>query len=418
MKSIHPRAAFRLIPPVCLFAVLLLVLTEFGQDIPPVPSPSPTISSQEARYAEIKLELERQKEIAELEAKIAEARKKALDALPTPKSSPKTGNVSISGDEISQEIIVYRELQKAVSRVAGSIRGTVPANATVAIRDSSDFEDWSFYRRSLPLFKVVVEDLTADYCLVANTASAGPPLKIASVNALATTLAGTGNLVGQFADLMSYLKTETTVAGKSSTINEDTIVAALFSELQRDPTMTLLYPKTFAVDSPVYCGKVSVERPCCASNAVSCLETRQVYCSEVANLLDDLYRARRAALAAKQQSPELRKLENYFADFLKLVAEATPTNVETALKKYVNAEQMAEMQKRKDLYYLEIKSLSAIGAQRVRKNLFFLSDKVDYSGGVIVQWTLFDKDGRVRNSGIETSYEGYTKPQNLSEKRP
>ena len=76
------------------------------------------------------------------------------------------------------------------------------------------------------------------------------------------------------------------------------------------------------------------------------------------------------------------------------------------------------MQKRKDLYYLEIKSLSAIGAQRVRKNLFFLSDKVDYSGGVIVQWTLFDKDGRVRNSGIETSYEGYTKPQNLSEKRP
>ena len=94
MKSIHPRAAFRLIPSVCLLAVLNLVLVVFGQDTAPVPSPSPVISSQEARYAEIKLELERQKEIAELEAKIAEARKKALDALPTPKSSPKTGNVS------------------------------------------------------------------------------------------------------------------------------------------------------------------------------------------------------------------------------------------------------------------------------------------------------------------------------------
>lgn len=384
-----------------------------GQDPVATPIATPTVSAQDAQFNEMKRNLERAKELAELEAQIAESKKKVLDAMPTAKASPKSGTVIVSGEDLSQDVVVYRELKKATDRVADSLRKKVPKNATIAIFNPRDFADWSFYRRSLPLFKIVIEDLTEDYCLVARSQPIDESVKSTSISGLAGTISGAGNIVGQFADLLSYLKTDTTAVGKSVTISEESIVASLFSELDRDEGLILLYPNTFAIDSPIYCGNSTVTKACCGPAGQECTETRQTYCSEVANLLDRLYRARRAAFAAKQQSPELRKLENYFAEFLKLVSDATPANAETALKKYVNAEQIAELQKRNDLYYLEIKSLRAVGVQRTRKNLFFLSDRLDYSGGVILQWTLFDKDGRIRDSGIETSYNAFVKPQEL-----
>ncbi len=400
----------------CL-SVVLFHQTSSGQDPPAAPAVSPTVSAQDARYNELKRELERTKELADIEAQIAEARKRSLDAQPTPKASPQTGATTVTGEDFSQEVVVYRELKKATARVSDSIRKKVPANATIAILDSGDLADWSFYRRSLPLFKIVIEDLTEDYCLVARSQPVEQIEKSTSVSGLAGTIAGAGNLVGQFADLLSYLKTSTAITGKSVAISEEAVVASLFSELNRVEGLTLLYPKTFAIDSPVYCENAEVPKACCTSAAEQCTETRLTYCSEVANLIDRLYRSRRAAFAAKQQSPELRKLENYFAEFLKLVSEGTPTNAETALKRYINAEQVAEMQKRKDLYYLSISSLRAVGVQRTRKNLFFLSDRLDYSGGVILQWTLFDRDGRVRDSGIETSYDAFVNPQELRDPR-
>jgi len=138
-----------------------------------------------------------------------------------------------------------------------------------------------------------------------------------------------------------------------------------------------------------------------------------VYCSEVANLLDDLYRARRTAFVSKNGAPELKKLETYFAEFLRLLSEATPSSAETALNKYLSAEQLEELHKRPNTYFLEIKSVRAVGTQRVRKNLFFLTDKLDYSGGVVLAWTLFDASGKVHNSGIETSYDGFIAPKDL-----
>lgn len=418
MKSSVPGFAFRFVLLSSLLSLFAFTLEYLGQDSAPAPSVTPSISPQEARYNELKRELERAKEIAQMEADIAEARKRSQDSLPKPRSSPLSGGLAITGDDIAQDVMVYRELRRATARVANTIRQTVPSNSTIAIFNGGDLADWSFYRRSIPLFKVVVEDLTADYCLVANADQPDGRVKMAGIGGFAGTIAGTGNLVGQFADLLSYAKTDVAMFGRSVSVAEDAVVADLFSDLRRDSGFELFYPKTFSVDSPVYCGSSTMSRPCCGSGPNDCAETRQVYCSEIANLLDGLYRARRAAFAAKQVSPELKKIEVYFSEFLKLLSEPTPADTTTALKRYVNAEQVAAMQKRDNLYYLEIKSLRAVGTQRVRKNLFFLSDKLDYSGGVVLQWTLFDKDGRVRNSGIETSYDGFLKPDQLHGPRP
>lgn len=413
MKSTVTVAAAHRFAAFILSVVVFHSSIAFAQETQPTPSPSPTVSAADARYLEMKKALEREKELAEIEAAIAKSRKDVLDAAPKPKATPNTGDLTLSGEDIGYDIIVYRELGKTTTRIASSLQRTVPDSATIAIFDSSAFADWTFYRRSLPLFKIVIEDLTADYCLIANKEESDVKSLDLTSTGFATAIAGAGNIVGQFADLLSYFKTQTTMTGKTVTIPEEAVVASLFSNLSRDNGLTLLYPKTFGLDAPVFCGQTTTARSCCAKGAGDCTETRPVYCSEVANSLDALYRARRAAFAAKGQSPELRKLENYFAEFLKLVSDATPTTTETVLKKFVNAEQFAQLQKRPNLYYLEIKSLRAVGTQRVRKNLFFLTDKLDYSGGLVVQWTLFDKDGQVKNSGIETSFDGFIPPKEL-----
>ena len=411
MKNANCAATGGLLTVLVLFRLVFPDIAAQGQGATSTPPPVPSVSADEVRYLELKKQLEREKELAALQAEIARAKKDSADAAPQVKATPHSGSLNITGEDIGYDIIVYRELGKTTKVIGSLVRRTVPENATIAIFDSSAFADWTFYQRSLPLFKIVIEDLTADYCLIAT--SNNPVIKSIDRNGLANTIAGAGNIVGQFASLLSYLKTDTTMSGKAVTIPEEAVVASLFSELSAHEDLSLLYPKSFGLDSPVFCGQTSAARVCCSSGSGDCSETRPVYCSEVANSLDALYRARRAAFAAKGQSPELRKLETYFGEFLKLVGETAPMATETVLKKFANAEQFAQLQKRPNLYYIEIKSLRAVGNQRVRKNLFFLTDKLDYSGGLVVQWTLFDKDGQVRNSGIETSFDGYITPKDI-----
>jgi hypothetical protein len=157
-----------------------------------------------------------------------------------------------------------------------------------------------------------------------------------------------------------------------------------------------------------------VKKPCCANqNQSECLETRAVYCSETANLFDALYRARRAAFEAGGELPELKKLDKEFDDFNKLFSGKSETAPRSALEKYLNAERTNRLLQASNVYFLEIEAVKAVGKQRIRKNLFFLSDKLDYSGGVIVRWTLFDRDAQVVNSGVVTSYDGFKPPKQL-----
>jgi hypothetical protein len=69
-------------------------------------------------------------------------------------------------------------------------------------------------------------------------------------------------------------------------------------------------------------------------------------------------------------------------------------------------------------YWLEIKSVSAGGSNRNRKNLirFFSGAKIDHSGGVILEYALYKRDGGVIYSDKLTHYEGYVEPKRMRNK--
>lgn len=107
--------------------------------------------------------------------------------------------------------------------------------------------------------------------------------------------------------------------------------------------------------------------------------------------------------------------------FLKFVAEfIKPDNSGTnALTLFIKSEDIENALGGSDSYWLEIKSVSAGGNNRTRKNLiwFFAGARVDHSGGVILEYTIYDRTGAVLWSDKLTHYEGYKTPKQIRAKK-
>jgi hypothetical protein len=108
---------------------------------------------------------------------------------------------------------------------------------------------------------------------------------------------------------------------------------------------------------------------------------------------------------------ELNKRFQTFADdFIKVDASGV-----NALALFVRAEDIQKVMKGDHSYWLEIKSVSAGGNNRVRKNLLrhFTGAKLDHSGGVIIEYALYNKEGGVVTADKLSIYEGYVEPKRI-----
>ncbi len=66
-------------------------------------------------------------------------------------------------------------------------------------------------------------------------------------------------------------------------------------------------------------------------------------------------------------------------------------------------------------YWLEFKSIIAGGNNRTQKNLFryFSGAKIDHSGGIVVEWALYNRNGVSVDSNKDSSYGGYLTPKEI-----
>lgn len=86
-----------------------------------------------------------------------------------------------------------------------------------------------------------------------------------------------------------------------------------------------------------------------------------------------------------------------------------------ALALFVKAEDIDAIMNKDESYWLEIKSASAGGNNRTRKNLiwFFTGARIDHSGGAILEYTLYDKEGKVVLADKLSYYKGYLEPKKI-----
>lgn len=125
-------------------------------------------------------------------------------------------------------------------------------------------------------------------------------------------------------------------------------------------------------------------------------------------------------MLVKEINEDVKKLTALNERFLAFVAEfvKVDANGVNALALFIRAEDIDQImggEGGKDSYWLEIKSVTAGGNNRVRKNLlrYFTGPKVDHSGGVVVEYTLYKTSGAVVYSDKLSVYEGYVEPKRI-----
>ena len=121
-----------------------------------------------------------------------------------------------------------------------------------------------------------------------------------------------------------------------------------------------------------------------------------------------------------QLQTHIKMLTGLNTRFLAFIDEATKVGADgtSPLARFIKSEDIDKAMPGTESYWLEIKSVSAGGNNRTRKNLlrYLTGAKLDHSGGVILEYTLYDGTGAVVYSDKLSVYGGYVEPKVIRNK--
>lgn len=140
------------------------------------------------------------------------------------------------------------------------------------------------------------------------------------------------------------------------------------------------------------------------------LEARIAYLKNIINPVLAIIEAKNAVI--KPLATLNERFQKFVDEFVKVDANGV-----NALALFIRSEDITAAMPTDDSYWLEIRALAAGGNNRVRKNLiwFFAGARVDHSGGVIIEYTLYNRKGAVVASDKLSHYEGYVRPKKIQD---
>jgi len=325
----------------------------------------------------VKLEKELEKET--LLAGIAEQKKKALtESLPpTSTITPPEGKTEIDDKVlIEAQILAYRMLDSAAATIANTV--APKTGASIVIHNSADLAAVGAYRA----FSGQMEVLAKDYAAVA---PAPAPAPAAIVGAIIGVTAAVKTVI----DLVSLFRTDRKIQGVDVEITDLALVsevAGKLAEKKKKVYVTELYP----------------------------IEIESEHGATVQSHLD---RVRDAAGAAKlrvdgldagadkdKASARLAELDRIRAAFDDLLTRVAAEGSGPVLATLLRGAAVETFLKNGNVLYL--KALKAGGTNETKKNIFGRDKDVKHSGGVIVNYILFDTDGSVLLSSTVAAYSG------------
>lgn len=330
-----------------------------------------------------KLQKELEKET--LLAQIAVQKKKALtESLPpTSAITPPEGKTEV--DEkvlIEAQILAYRMLDTAATAIANVV--TPKAGAAIVIHNSTDLAAVGAYRA----FAGQMDVLAKQYATIAPGPAPVPQ---------AAAIAGAG-IVGVTAavktviDLVALFRTDRKIQGVVVDITDLALVSEVAGKLaanKKKVYVTELFP----------------------------LEIQTEHGATVQGHLD---RVRDAAVAAKlrvdalsagtdkdKAGARLNELDKIRAAFDDLLTRVAGEGTGPVLGVLIRGAAVETFLKKGNVLYLKV--LKAGGTNETKKNIFGSSKEVQHSGGVIVNYVLFDTDGSVLLSSTVNAYSGEMK---------
>ncbi|HEX2834720.1 MAG TPA: hypothetical protein VHW00_17035 [Thermoanaerobaculia bacterium] len=319
--------------------------------------------------------LEKEKQIAELEATIATKKKETLAATFPSSVTPVEAKTEIDEKAVIEAyILAYDSLDRAAEKIVTKVLPLIGNNGLL-IHNPTDLAALGTYRA----FVGQMAELGAEYDAIKL------PVQNEAVGALAA-IVGVTAAAKSVIDLLSLFRTQTTIKGVDVVIDDLPLiseVAGRFAARGKQVYVSQIYP----------------------------LDLDPSMSAEIQRLLAGVRRkaseAAQRIAALPDDSVEKKRLKA--ADAIRVGYEDLLTKVATAeaplLSKLLLGAAVEKVLQTAQLLYLKV--LKANGTNEATKNI--LGSNVQHSGGVIVNFMLFEKNGTVKLAATEIAYSGELK---------
>jgi hypothetical protein len=366
-------------------------------DATPAPTPDPVLAELDKRISELEKRATiatKEKEIAESEAALATAEKnRILNMLPTPTATPLTGATTVADGAATfqGDLLAYKSLADIAAQIRTDLNGI---SGTIIIHNDADINALNAYGIMVAQIKTII----TRYKALNQELSPGAAEEVGAAAVFAAPQVAS-TLLRSVADVAALFRTNTTITGLTITPDQTVLNAEIGAAL-RQGNLRVFEPKLYL------------------PNLFSHPNSEII--GQLGNLTQLKTRAERSVADFDALTPEQKKAHLKRVTFEKM--RALNTQVESLITNLMRVDETTKQSPLMGLYRAEklnglledgaspchvlyLKLAKAEGARTIKSNLF-TGTKTSYSGGMIVSYTLFDRDGQMVKSGIRGSLRG------------
>lgn len=381
----------------------------------------------------------------------------SLIAFPTTSfgQDPLEGKTEINEkrEAIENQLLGNISTGRAAGKVADAIRYYNPNIRTIVLYNKEQAEFLAGYEKTLDQLQA----LSARYTVLLNqqnnvignfkNRAALKPCSEASTETIDTTITeltfpGVGpasEAVKSIVGLLSFFRTDVELRPETFNPDEKVVISEVFRALrERYGSRIRLYdtnsiPPSFGDSEMIKLLKSVIKLDEDVSFNQELIKERlaKIECVKdpAANLIEEKRNLNRLATDYQRNGSQLEMLIRSLTGEIPKPKKDGDKEAESEAKPnfltaYLRVEKIHQLIRKTDSgYWLEIKAIKAGGTTRVKTNLivdvFTGGDRVSHSGGSLVEFNLYDKEGFSVLSGIVPDYIPYTKPKkipNLMEK--
>jgi hypothetical protein len=202
-----------------------------------------------------------------------------------------------------------------------------------------------------------------------------------------------------FADVVALFRTDVTIQGKDVNIEEVALISQLCRELKaKNRAVGLVYPTLYP---PNLLSNNSPE----ILKALSDIYIEKALADEIVSRYEAQDQATQASNPDRPKIPKLKALNARFDKFVDGLLKAAE-NGGNPLASLINAERLISMLGNESSYVLYVRVLKAAGSNKTKKNLF-TGSKLYHSGGSVISYMMFDREGAIKMANTLYNYDGY-----------
>lgn len=323
-----------------------------------------------------KLEKELAKE--ELLAKIAVQKKTALDATLPAAVTPLAAQTTVDDKTLIEAYILsYQMLDKVADKIVNKIQPAL--GEAVLIHNAPDLTAVGVYRA----FRGQMKELGAEYDAIA------PIQTEAAIAVVAAAIVGVTAAAKSIIDLLALFRSQRDIKGVDVAMDDLPLISEVAGKLAAKQKKVYV-PQLYPIDLD----------PAKSADLHKLLADVRTRAGEATGRVNQLPVSpqKEVAAARLKAADEIRM--GYENLLTKVATSETPL-----LSTLLHGAAIEGLLGKAHVLYLKV--LKASGTNETTKNIF--KSDLEHSGGVIVNFVLFDKDGTVKLASTETAYSGETK---------